>query len=60
MGKNKTVNVKSSLGKALVRSRFNKGNRELDSNEKWVGIKRSNFFKEKIIFSYLVTYFKYY
>lgn len=45
MGKNKTVNVKSSLGKALVRSRFSKGNRELDSNEKWVCIKKLNFSK---------------
>ncbi|RNA00035.1 large subunit GTPase 1 -like protein [Brachionus plicatilis] len=36
MGKNKTVNVKSSLGKALVRSRFSKGNREIDSSEKWL------------------------
>lgn len=36
MGKNKTLNVKSSLGKALVRSRFSRGNREIDSSEKWV------------------------
>ncbi|CAF0762594.1 unnamed protein product [Brachionus calyciflorus] len=36
MPKNKTLNIKSSLGKALVKSRFSKGSREIDSNEKWL------------------------